>query len=199
MPPMFLHTVSQPWNATLTPSEYSLTLYFLAFTALAFFGAFLRAVITRSEIGARYRDVTVARTGIVGVTLVAYVFLVASFLGGYTLKDGVYLPNPDVFLAFTPRYIEWSIAVPLLCAELLVVCTLVGETARRTRSLAMGGAFLMIFTGFIGAVVVDNGQDLTALMPWGLISTVFWILTTIILIRAVKQSLPNLTPESAGL
>jgi bacteriorhodopsin len=196
---VLIRTISQPWATALSQSEYLLTLYFLGLTALVFLAAFLRAWITRTEIGSRYRGVTVARLGILGVTFVAYLFLLFHFFSGYTLVDGTHQPNPDTQLAFAPRYVEWSVAVPLLTAALLAVCTLTGNTARRTLSLAMGGAFLMIFTGYIGGVVIDNGENLTAVLFWGGVSSVFWIGTNIVLIRAVKQSLPKLTLEAAFL
>jgi bacteriorhodopsin len=195
---VLISAVSQPWNATLTQAEYLLTLYFLVITALAFLAAFIRAWVTRTEIGSRYRNVTVARLGIVGVTLVSYVLLLVNFVGGYDLVDGVHQPNAGALLAFAPRYMEWSIGVPLLAAELLVVCTLVGTAARRTHALAFAGSFAMIFCGFLGGVVIDDGHDLAALLTWGGISAVFWILTNVVLIRAVRRSLPELTPEASA-
>ncbi len=196
---MLIHVISQPWTATLSRSEYLLTLYFLGLTALVFLAAFIRAWITRTEIGSRYRGVTVARLGILGVTFAAYLFLLFHFSSSYTLIDGTHRPNPDTLLAFAPRYMEWSVAVPLLAAALLAVCTLNGPTARRALSLAMGGAFLMIFTGYIGGVVIDDGENLPAVLFWGGVSSAFWIGTNIVLIRAVKQSLPKLTPDAARL
>jgi bacteriorhodopsin len=196
---VLIHTISQPWTAALSQSEYLLTFYFLALTALVFLAAFLRAWTTKTEIGSRYRGVTVARLGILGVTLIAYLFLLLHFFSGYTLVGGMHQPNSDALLAFAPRYIEWSVAVPLLTAALLAACTLTGATARRTLALAMGGAFLMIFTGYIGGVVIEDGENLTAVLSWGGVSSAFWIGTNIVLIRAVKQSLPKLTPEAAFL
>ena len=196
---MLIRTISRPWTAVLSQSEYVLTFYFLALTALVFLAAFLRAWTTRTEIGSRYRDITVARLGILGVTFVAYLFLIAHFFSGYTLVKGSHHPNSDALLAFAPRYVEWSVAVPLLTAALLAACTQTGATARRARYLALGGAFLMIFTGYIGGVVVDDGENLTAVLFWGGVSIIFWIGTNLVLIRAVKQSLPKLTPEAAFL
>jgi bacteriorhodopsin len=172
-------------------------MYFLVITALAFFAAFIRAWVTRTEIGSRYRNVTVARLGILGVTLVSYLLLLLNFLTGYDLVGGVHQPNANALMAFAPRYMEWSVAVPLLAAELLVVCTLTGAAARRTHALAFAGAFLMIFCGFLGGIVIDSGHNLTALLAWAGISAIFWVGTNIVLIRAVRHSLHQLTPEGA--
>jgi len=98
-----------------------------------------------------------------------------------------------------PRYVEWSIAVSLLAVELLAVTTLVGHAARSAVRAAVVGAFLMIFTGFLGAVVIGDGHSLAALIIWGGVSTAFFIVPVAILILAIRLSLPRLTPEAAIL
>jgi bacteriorhodopsin len=191
-------TVAAPWTATLSEPQHILITYFLVIAALALFVGFLRAWLMRGEIGARYRTATVARLGITGVAFLSYVFLVAQFATAYERVGDEWVPGPDAILTMAARYMDWSITVPLLTVELLVMTSLAGFALRRTMAVAMIGAFFMIFAGFVGAFVVGGGEDETQLYLWGAISCLFWIGTTLILIRAVRQSLPVLTWESAA-
>jgi hypothetical protein len=61
----------------------------------------------------------------------------------------------------------------------------------------MAAAFLMILTGYLGSQVLDEGRDTTALVVWGLISTVFFGYLYVALIGAVRASLPTMGTEAA--
>lgn len=192
-----MHSFSAPWTAVLSGSQYQLIHFVLVAAGLALFAAFVRAVVTRHEVGTRYRSATVARLAITGVALVSYLLIVANFSAGYELIDGSWHPNELAILPFSLRYSDWLITVPLLAAELLTVCVIAGGTARSTLMVAMTGAGLMIFTGFLGAIIGADSR--AALALWGGISTVCWIVTTIVLVRAVRASFTGLTPEAAAL
>jgi bacteriorhodopsin len=186
-----------PWDATLSQPEYLLTLYFLVIAGLALFAAFLRTWITRNEVGPRYRGAVVARLGVTIVASLSYALIVLEFLRGYDKTSTGYRPNTEAILAFAPRFMDWSITVPLLTAELLAVCAVVGALARRTQWMAAGGAFLMIFSGFLGAFIIGGGEDTAQLVLWGAISSVFWVFTTVVLVRCVRRSTAALTTQSA--
>ncbi len=188
-----------PWEAPLTQAEHTIILYVLVVAAFALLAGTIRSVVTRNEVGSRYRPAMVARLSVASVATLSYVVLAVEFARGYTKVGDLYRPNDEALLSFLPRYMDWSVTVPLLTAELLAVCTLVGVTARITHGLAGTGAFLMIASGFVGAFVIGGGDDTRALVVWGGISCVFWIATNVILIRAVRQSFPFLTPQAATL
>jgi bacteriorhodopsin len=190
-------TISAPWTATLTQSEHSITLFFLGIGALALFAGFLRTLATRNEVGTRYQTAVTARLAVTGVASLVYLLLLVRFEQGYDLVGIEYVPNPVAMEAFSSRYIEWAITVPLLTVELLAVTTLVGATLRRTRMFSVVGTFAMIFTGFLGSIVIGGGTSLTALVVFGSVSTVFWIAVTLLLARGVRRSFANLTPASA--
>ncbi|MDH6237083.1 bacteriorhodopsin [Cryobacterium sp. CG_9.6] len=193
------HMISAPWEASLTQSEHSLIFYFLGLTGSALAFGFVRTWISRGEVGVRYRTAVIARVGIMLVAVLSYILLITAFSIGYDKVGALWVPNSHAIMTMAPRYVEWSIAVPLLTIELLSVSALIGRRARRTEAAAVTGAFLMIFTGFLGAVVIGDGRSLESLLLWGAVSTVFWIITTAIVIRAIRQSLPQLTPEAAVL
>jgi len=173
-------------------------LYFLLIAGFALLAGFVRAYVTRGEVGPRYRKATVARLGVMGIAGLAYVLMIAMFLGGYDATAAGWVPNELAKNLTTVRYVEWSLTVPLLCAELLAVATLLGPIARRSRYLAMGFSFLMIFTGFVGVVVFEDAGVRVSLIWFG-IGCAFWVATNIVLVRAFRASLPGLTPEAATL
>jgi bacteriorhodopsin len=191
--------VTPPWTAPLTTSEHTLIFYFLALAGFALLFGFARACVTRNEVGSRYRTAVVARLGIMSTAALSYAVILYEFGVGYTLKGGMFRPNSDAILAFEPRYVEWSVTVPLLVVELLAVCVLAGTSARRTRAIVAGSAFAMIFAGFLGAFVIDEGRSVTALVILGVCSGVFWAISNIILVRVVKQSMRELTDEGADV
>ncbi|WP_213815331.1 bacteriorhodopsin [Glaciihabitans sp. dw_435] len=193
-----ISAISAPWTATLTPAQHTLTSYFLVIAALALSVGIVRTTMTMGEVGPRYRTAAIARLGVLTVAFLSYLLLVINFQFGYELTDAGYVPTATSITTFLPRYMEWTVSVPLLTIELLAVCALVGERLRRTRVIAATGALLMIFAGFLG-LVIGEGEDQGQLIIWGAVSCVFWILTNVVLIRAVRASLPQLTPAAAQL
>lgn len=194
-----IQIIIAPWESSLSLAEHSLIFYFLALTGSALAFGLVRTWLTRGEVGARYRTAVVARVGIMLVAVLSYALMVLAFNSGYDRVGDEWIPNAQAIMTIAPRYVEWSIAVPLLAVELLAVTTLAGVRARQTNRAAVAGAFLMIFTGFLGAVVIGDGRSSAALIFWGSVSTVFWIFTTVILVRAISQTLPDLTREAAAL
>jgi len=159
---------------------------------------FLRTWTTRNEIGSRYRSAVVSRLSVAGVATASYVIIIVNFVLAYRPANGGYSPDSGAILVFATRYMDWSVTVPLLALELLAVCALVGSRARRVQFVAMASAFLMIFTGYLGAIVF-GGDDVGQLVLWGAVSFVFYAITNLVLIRAIRTSLPLLTAEAARL
>jgi bacteriorhodopsin len=188
--------VIAPWNVELSQSQYTLTSYVLTAGLLAFVAGLIRSFVTIGEVGARYRTAVLARLGIQSSASLAYIAVLIEFRSGYDLEGNVWVPNVGAVNTFALRYAEWTVSVPLIAVEVLAVCALAGVALRRTRLLAMACGFLMVLTGFIGAVIIGGGENLLQLRIWGAISGVFWVLTNVILWRAVRASARALTPES---
>lgn len=185
--------------ATLSASQYLLTLYFVVAAGLALLAGFVRTCATRGEVSSRYRTATVARLCVAAVACVSYVAILIALRTAYQPTAAGFDPDSSAVLVSALRYMDWSITVPLLTVELLSVCMSVEAAARRTRMIAMGSAFLMILTGFLGAFVFGGSANSVVMLLWGAISGLFWVATTVVLVRAVRHSLPRLTPESAAL
>lgn len=183
--------MNSPWTATLTDGEHTVILYFLAVAALALLAGAVRSGLTSVEVGSRYRPTVAARLAVAIIATLSYAVLVIGFLVGYRHSADGWRPTANAVLSFLPRYIEWSVSVPLLALELIAVTTLAGAVLRRNQLGAIATTFFMIFCGFVAVFVV--GDDRAALIGWAIASAVFWIVTTVLLIRAMRQSFPFLT------
>ncbi|NAZ74913.1 bacteriorhodopsin [Kineococcus sp. T13] len=155
---------------------------------LALFAHFLRAWNSAGEVGARYRPAVHASMAVSAVAALSYAYLVLEFDQGYTYVDGSHVPNAEALNTLTPRYMDWSVTVPLLMVEFLAVSGLVGARARSMRAALVGAAFLMIFTGYLGATVDGAGTDQAELLGWGIVSTAFYVLLHVLLLRVLRSS-----------
>ena len=186
-----------PELQSLTPGLYDVVQFAVLGAGFALLAYFLYSLVSRDEVSARYRPSSYAALCLAAVATVAYAVLYSDVDSGFRLTDGVYVPTEEARTTEGTRYIDWSVTVPLLTVELLAVCSLAGARARKVRAGAMGSAFLMIVTGYIGAQVVEEGRDPAALVIWGLISTAFFAYLYVALIAAVRASLPTMGEEAA--
>lgn len=183
-------------NQVFSAGQYDLVYYFLVVTAFGLVAGFLYSWTGRSEVSARFRPAVIASLCITGIATLSYLVLIVKWDSGYSLQGNSYVPGPGARLSVVPRYMDWSITVPLLTAELIAVCAVAGKKARNLRASTMVAAFLMILTGFIGAKVIDQGTNVGALVLWGLISTVFMCYLYPTLMFAVRDSMSTLSPEA---
>ncbi|WP_210481021.1 bacteriorhodopsin [Naasia sp. SYSU D00948] len=189
-------TAVAPWTVPLHETQYSLIYYFLVVAGLALLAHLLRTLTSREEIGPRFRPAVIASLVLTAVAFLSYVSLVLAFELGYDRTADGYTPNEGAFSSFAPRYMDWTVTVPLLCVELLAVTALAGAAVRRARAIAMASAVLMISLGYLGGVVVGGGESVPALLVSGGISTVFFVVICVVLVRAVRASLPVLSREA---
>ena len=186
-----------PELQTMPLGLYDVVQFAILGAGFALLAYFLYALISRDEVSARYRPASYAAVCLAAVATVAYALLFLDWDSGFRLQDGVYVPTEEARTTESTRYIDWSVTVPLLVVELLAVCSLAGAAARRLRASTMAAAFLMIVTGYLGAQVLDQGRDVTALVVWGLISTAFFGYLYVALVGAVRRSLPTMGAEAA--
>ncbi|WP_221349420.1 bacteriorhodopsin [Streptomyces beigongshangae] len=176
-----------------TFGEYYLVQYALAAAGLAMLAGFLYAISSRNDVAPRYRAASNASALIQAVAFLAYAALFVSWQTSFTLDGDRYVPDGTSLFAGGLRYADWTVTVPLLAVELLSVCALAGGRMFRRRTAAMTAAFLMIFTGFLGAQVLDAGNRVLWLVVWGLISTVFFLVLYAVLGTAVAASRDELS------
>lgn len=192
------------WTNPLTTGERAIIYYSLVVAGIAMLAMFVRTWTSRQEVGSRYRPALFASLGVTGAAFLSYVVLVLKFDLGYTQTGGdatgagsMWMPNKDAIWSWAPRYMDWSITVPLLTAELIAVSALVGLAATRVRAIAMPAAFLMIFTGYLGGVVIGDGNSLAALWTWGIISALFMVVLYVLFVYVLLQARGRISAESA--
>jgi bacteriorhodopsin len=181
-----------PWAAPLTDAERSLIEYGVVVAGLALLAMLIRTWLVRSEVSGRYRPAVAASMGVLAVAFLSYVAVAVAITTGYTRVGDVWVPGDHAVWAWSVRYMEWAISVPLLVVELMAVSTLRGRTLSRIRSIGVGAAFLMITAGYMGGIVVGGGEDRSALLLWGVISAVFFGLLYTVVLYTVLHSLPAL-------
>jgi bacteriorhodopsin len=189
---------------TPTPELQTMPLGLYDVVQLALLGAgfallayFLYSLISMNEVSARYRPSSYAAVCLAAVAALAYALLYSDWDSGFRLQGEVWVPTEEARNSVGTRFIDWSITVPLLTVELLAVCSVAGARARTLRFTTMAAAFLMIVTGYLGGQVIADGRDRTALVVWGLISTVFFAYLAAALVGAVRASLPAMGTEPA--
>jgi bacteriorhodopsin len=186
------HDIVAPWNAALTSSERSLVMYSLVVAALALVAMLLRMWSGRREVSSRYRPTIYAGIGVLTVAFLSYVLLTVAFLVGYDPHGSVFVANDAAIWSWAPRYMDWSVSVPLLVVELLAVSALMGRRAMWVRAIGVSAAFLMILFGYIGGVVIDDGTNFDALLTFGIVSSVFFAVLYVVVIGTVVVSAPVL-------
>src|SRR5918998_3170074 len=187
-----------PELQTMSLGLYDVVQFALLGAGFALFAYFVYSWTSRTEVSVRYRPSVLAGLCLAGVAMLAYLLLYQDWDSGFRLEGDVYVPTEEARTSESTRYIDWSVTVPLLTVELLAVCSVAGAKARALRFRTMAAAFLMIFTGYLGSQVLAQGRDVTALVVWGLISTVFFVYLYVALIGAVRRSLPTMGAEAGA-
>ncbi|HEY0238461.1 MAG TPA: bacteriorhodopsin [Friedmanniella sp.] len=187
--------VTAPWDVPLSLAQHELIFYSLVVAGLVLFAQFVRTWVSTGEVSPRYRTALYASMCICGVAFLSYLYLAVKFDTGYDLQNGSYVPNAESFGSYLPRYMDWSVTVPLLMVEALAVSAVTGARATKTRFILMASAFLMIFTGYLGAGVIGHGNSTSSLLVWGIISTIFFAVIYVVLFGVLRRSRASLSAE----
>lgn len=186
-----------PELQTMPLGLYDLVTYAILGAGFALLAYTVWSATSRDEVGVRYRPAVHAGTCIGAVAALSYLLLFRDWDAGFTLSGDEYVPEEGARSTLATRYVDWTVTVPLLTVELLAVCSVAGARARTLRATTMTAAALMILTGHLGSQVVDQGRSTTALVAWGLVSTVFYGYLYVALIGAVRASMPTMGREAA--
>lgn len=94
------------------------------------------------------------------------------------------------------RYVNWSIDVPMLLTQLLVVIGLTGASFRKNFVGFVVAGLLMIWTGYIGQFY--EVVSIERLLLWGGVSTVFMIYICYIVGTTIFRNLKSQPKETHG-
>ncbi len=155
-----------------TATQYEIVLSVFTLTAAVFAAVLVYSLATAKSISPRYR-ITSYLTGVVMVSAVLELGLLAlRWSGAFSWSGSSYTLTGSLF-SNGFRYMNWSIDVPVLLTQLLVVAGITGGIFfRRWASFVVAG-LAMIWTGYVGQFdEVDGGAQFWI---WGAISTVFYL------------------------
>lgn len=97
------------------------------------------------------------------------------------------------------RYLNWMIDVPNLLTQILFVAAISGKAFRKYwRDFTLYG-MLMIVTGYIGQFYEPGrpvGSDVVWWLVWGAISTVFYVIVLITMIKVIDEGANNMKTSS---
>jgi bacteriorhodopsin len=192
-----LSSAHPPELQPLSQAQHDLVVYAVVVAGFALLASFLHSWNAKTEVSTRYRPAVLASLCITGIAFLSYAVLYVKVERGYDRVDGRYLPSSDALESMSTRYLDWSVTVPLLLAELLAVCVLSGRPLSILRASAMGAAFAMILTGYLGAQVFDHGASDFWLWFWFAVSCLFFVYVYVALIPVVVRSVRGLPPDAA--
>jgi bacteriorhodopsin len=181
----------------LSQAQHDLVVYAVVVAGFALLASFMHSWNAKTEVSTRYRPAVLASLCITGIAFLSYAVLYVKVENGYEYAGGHYVPSADALESMSTRYLDWSVTVPLLLAELLAVCTLAGRRLSALRARAMAAGFAMILTGYLGAQVFHHGSSDLWLWVWFAVSCLFFLYVYVALIPVVVRSVRDL-PGEAG-
>lgn len=177
--------------------EYTIVAHVLTLGYAAMAGGLVYFLVTSRSVAPRYR---------LSSTLSAVV-MASAFLELYVLSqrwETSFAWNGEAF-ALTGqtlfsngfRYVNWSIDVPVLLTQLLIVLGVTGAAFRRTWVLFVGAGLAMIYTGYAGQFYEVEGS--APFYVWGTISTVFFVVILVLVGKTIFGNLHKLPEEARPL
>jgi bacteriorhodopsin len=190
--------IQPPWTTVLTQGEHDLILFGMVAAGLALLATLVRVRFASNEARGSFRVASLTANAVVALAFVAYVLIVASFLMGYTERDGLYHPNTIARLSWELRYMDWVVTVPLLVIELIAVSSLSAGAATVARRIGMVSAVCMITAGFLGAFIVNGGTDRLSYTLLGATGAVFFAVLYVLFVLTLRSTLPRLPDVARG-
>ncbi|TVP62724.1 MAG: rhodopsin [Nodularia sp. (in: Bacteria)] len=174
---------------TYNPLQYAivsnvLTLGFaVSAVALVYFLATLR------NISPRYRLVSILSAVVMVSAFLELFRLEQNWRDAFVFTDGLWRLGTDVF-SNGFRYMNWSIDVPILLLQLVIVLGLTQNRAVSYASQFIIGGLLMVWTGYMGQFY--EVTNLALFWFWGMVSTVFYIYVLVVLWELISKTAVNL-------
>ena len=176
--------------------QYEIVLSVFTLTAAVFAAVLVYSLATSGSISPRYR-LTSYLTGVVMVSAVIELGLLAlRWSGTFEWNGSVYTLSDQLF-SNGFRYMNWSIDVPVLLTQLLIVAGITGAAFRKRWASFVIAGLGMIWTGYVGQFdEIDGG---TQFWLWGAISTVFYLWLLYVAYQTVEDAKRTAPDNVRGL
>lgn len=176
--------------------QYTIVAHVLTLGYAAMAAGFVYFLVTRQTALPRYQL----------SSILSAVVMVSAFLQLFVLSDqwqrsfawnGVAFEQTGTLFSNGFRYMNWSIDVPVLLTQLLIVLGVTGTAFRRNWFLFTVGGLGMIYTGYAGQFYEADAS--VPFYAWGTVSTVFFFFLLVLVYRVVYSNLERLPQEARPL
>ncbi|MFC0007034.1 bacteriorhodopsin [Micromonospora siamensis] len=150
-------------------------------------------LVNRRTVAPRYQSASLLSAVVMVSAFFELLLLYQRWVGAFQWNGSAFVQAGTLF-SNGYRYVNWSIDVPVLLIQLLVVMGVTGRRFHLSWVAFVVGGLAMIYTGYVGQFhEVDRNAPFWV---WGLISTVFFLLLLALVARVIFGNLHRL-PESA--
>ena len=180
-----------------TDTQYEAIDHLLSMGVGAHFAALIFFILVSRFVAPRYRTAT-ALSCIVMVSAGTILYGQAGLWElafRWDAAQALYVPAEETF-SNGYRYVNWLITIPCLLVELLLILNIRGPQLWRDGFVLIAAAWAMIITGYIGQLYETT--DLGAMMLWGAISTVPFVVMNWIVGTRIFRSAISMPPAAAS-
>lgn len=181
---------------TYSPMQHDIISHVLTLGYAAQAAGLVYFLATLSNIAPRYRLSSVLSAVVMSSAFLELFQLSQNWNNSFIFVDGVWQLGTEAF-SNGFRYMNWSIDVPMLLLQLVVVLGLTRSQAVSYGTKFVIGGLLMIWTGYIGQFY--EVTNLTLLFIWGAVSTVFYVYVLFVIGRMINETAGDLPREPDNL
>lgn len=187
-----------------TNPAYQVMRHFFILTVAAFAAGFVYFLVSASSVSQKYRSSSYV-SAIVMVSAAFAIYHLYTLLGSafvFEPERGRWVPVAGDVFSNGNRYVNWSIDVPMLLTQILIVLGVSQSYFwRQWRKFTVAG-LLMIWTGYIGQFYesyrVSPGVDPNPFWIWGAVSTVFYLYLYVVVAKIISDSKSTLSARAYG-
>ena len=183
-----------------SPVQYLLVHHVLTLGYAAMVGGFVFFTLSSSAVAQKFR-----LASILGAVVMASAFFELYVQANLwkeafalNVETGRFALVGDTLFSNGFRYMNWSIDVPALLTQILVVLGFTGAAFKSNWIKFTLAGLAMIWTGYVGQYY-QTADDLVPFYAWGLISTVFFLYIIHLVRKTIEGNLESLPAEARPL
>ncbi|WP_299038424.1 bacteriorhodopsin [uncultured Pseudokineococcus sp.] len=172
--------------------QYSIVDHVFTFGYAAMAAGLVYFLVTSSSSLPRYR-LSSALSAVVMVSAFLELLVISLQWQRSFVWDGTAFVVGDELFGNGYRYMNWSIDVPVLLVQMLIVLGVTGVAFRRGVVLFVAAGLAMVYTGYVGQYYeVDRSAPFWV---WGAVSTVFFAVILVLVWRTVYGNVERMPAE----
>ncbi|MEM0967350.1 MAG: bacteriorhodopsin-like [Verrucomicrobiota bacterium] len=184
----------------LSIAQFETVYNMLSLAIACMFASFVFFVLAKNNVAPIYRGSIIASALVVFIAGYHYFRIFDSWDSAYALNAAgdAFVPTGTIFND-AYRYVDWLLTVPLLMVELVIVMSLGKVLTKSLIAKLAIAAFLMIVLGYPGEIDKESTDLMSNRGLWGLLSTIPFVYILVTVIKYLRVSMQNTTPEVAKL